>query len=68
MIRIYKELSAAKVAEAKGYRALLNDPSFTSDINCRNSVELLASECDACAAEFDVRQRLETMRDELVLV
>ena len=59
MTTIYKELSAAKLAEAKAYRALMNDPRVIADPKATHTPELLKAWNDACAVEFSVRQRIE---------
>lgn len=61
MTSIDKELSAAKLAEAKAYRALMDDPRVIADPTAAHTPELLKAWDDACAAEFAVRQRIEDL-------
>ena len=59
---IYEELYAAKLSEAKAYRALMNDPRIMADKTATHTPELLAAWNDACAAEYAVRERIEALR------
>ena len=61
MTSIYKELSAAKLAEAKAYRALMNDPRVVANPKATHTPELIKAWNDACAVEFAVRQRIDAL-------
>lgn len=58
MATIYKELSDAKLAEAKAYHALMNDHRVIADPKATHTPELLKAWDDACAAEFSIRERI----------
>ena len=55
------ELRAAMQAEAKAYRALMNDPRVIADKTASHTPELLAAWNDACAVEYSIREKLEAL-------